>query len=93
MYNPTHPGILFRRQHLEPLNVTVTEAAKRLRVSRKSLSEFLNARTRLSLAMARRLAAALPATDVAFWLRLQLQYDVAHANRIRLPKIKPFNAA
>jgi addiction module HigA family antidote len=93
MFNPTHPGVLVRREHLEPLGISVTEAARRMRMSRKSLSEFLNGRTRLSLPMARRLGAAFPQTDAAFWLRVQLQYDVAHANRIRLPKIKPFNAA
>ena len=93
MHRPTHPGLLFRRQFLEPLGVSVTEAAKRLRISRKSLSEFLNAKTRLSLPMAKRLAAAFPKTDAEFWLRIQLQYDVAHAGRIRVPRIEPFNAA
>ena len=93
MKRPTHPGVLVKRQFLEPLGLSVTEAARRLHMSRKALSEFLNGRTRLSLAMAKRLAQALPQTDVAFWLRLQLQYDLAEAEQLRVPKIRPFPAA
>ena len=93
MRYPTHPGVLVRRQFLEPLGLSVTEAARRLRMSRKALSEFLNGRSRLSLAMAKRLAQALPKTDVAYWLRLQLQHDLAQAHHIQVPKIRPFPAA
>ena len=93
MKNPTHPGVLFRRQYLDPLGVSVTEAAKRLRMSRKALSQFLNGRARLSLAMAKRLAQAMPGTDVAFWLRVQLQHDLAASERVKVPRIKPFTAA
>jgi addiction module HigA family antidote len=93
MHNPTHPGVLFRRQHLEPLGISITEAAKRFGMSRKALSQFLNGRTRLSLPMAKRLAQAMPGSDIGFWLRLQLQYDLAHAERIKIPRIKPFRAA
>lgn len=93
MHNPTHPGVLFRRQHLEPLGISVTEAAKRLRMSRKALSQFLNGHARLSLAMAKRLVQAMPGSGIGFWLRLQLQYDLAQAKRVKVPRIKPFTAA
>ena len=93
MRYPTHPGVLVRRQFLEPLGLSVTEAARRLRMSRKALSQFLNGRARLSLVMAKRLAQAMPRTDVAFWLRVQLQHDLAASEWIKVPRIKPFPAA
>ena len=42
MYDPPHPGAFIRRQCLEPLGLTVTEAAKGLAVSRNTLSLLLN---------------------------------------------------
>ena len=42
MHNPPHPGMVFRRLYLDPLELTVTETAKRLGVTRKALSELVN---------------------------------------------------
>jgi antitoxin HigA-1 len=42
MYSPPHPGEIVREECLEPLGLTVTEAATGLGVSRKALSELLN---------------------------------------------------
>ena len=41
MHDPPHPGAFIRRQCLEPLDLTVTEAAKGLAVSRNTLSMLL----------------------------------------------------
>jgi len=46
MYNPPHPGEILKTLCLEPLNLTVTDAAKALGVSRKTLSSILNGRIR-----------------------------------------------
>ena len=48
MHNPPHPGEVVRRQCLEPLGLTVTEAAKGLGVSRNTLSMLLNGRLKIS---------------------------------------------
>ena len=51
MHDPPHPGTFIRRQCLEPLGLTVTEAAKGLAVSRNTLSMLLNGRLGISPAV------------------------------------------
>jgi addiction module HigA family antidote len=75
MHDPPHPGEILREGYLEPLHLSVTEAARALGVSRTALSQFLNGHARLSPDMARRLAAAFR-TSVEFWLNLQHNRDV-----------------
>jgi addiction module HigA family antidote len=58
MRNPPHPGGIVRRQCLEPLGLSVTEAARGLGVTRQALSELVNQRTGLSVEMAIRLSKA-----------------------------------
>lgn len=41
MHSPPHPGEIIRALCLEPLGVTVTQAAEALGVSRKTLSAIL----------------------------------------------------
>ena len=48
MHNPPHPGEVIREFCIEPLGLTVTEAAKGLGVSRKTLSALLNGRFGIS---------------------------------------------
>jgi antitoxin HigA-1 len=85
MHNPPHPGEVLRQLCLEPLNLTVTETARSLGVSRKALSSILNGRTGISPEMAVRLSIAFN-TSAESWLNQQLQYDLWHAekNRARL---------
>ena len=82
MHNPPHPGEVLRTLCLEPLNVTVTEAARSLGVSRKTLSAILNGRAGISPEMAVRLSIAFD-TSAESWLNQQLQYDLWHAERHR----------
>ena len=82
MYNPAHPGAVLREYF--PEGMSVTEAAKRLKISRQSLSAVLNGRAGVSADMALRLAAAL-GTNADFWLRMQMQYDLWQAKQ-RAPK-------
>ncbi len=80
MTNPPHPGLSVRYDCLEPLGLTVTEAAKRLGVSRKQLSDIVNGRSGISPVMAIRLDKAFGGGADA-WYRLQAAYDLARAKR------------
>jgi addiction module HigA family antidote len=82
MHNPPHPGEVLKALCLEPLNLTITEAAKSLGVSRKTLSAILNGRAGISPEMAVRLSIAFDTTAES-WLNQQLQYDLWHAERNR----------
>ncbi len=58
MHNPPHPGEIIKELCLEPLGLSVTDAAKGLGVARKALSELLNGHTGVSPEMAIRLEQA-----------------------------------
>lgn len=75
---PPHPGLSVRHDCLEPLGLNVTEAAKKLGVSRKQLSDIVNCRSGLSAEMAIRLDKAFGG-GAETWLRLQAAYDLAQA--------------
>ncbi len=80
MHNPPHPGEILKTLCLEPLGLTVTDAARSLGVSRKTLSATLNGRAGISPEMAVRLSIAFD-TSAESWLNQQLQYDLWHAER------------
>jgi addiction module HigA family antidote len=82
MHNPPHPGKIIKSLCLEPLGVTVTDAAKALGVSRKTLSANLNGRAGVSPEMAVRMSIAF-GTSAESWLNQQTQYDLWHAERRR----------
>jgi addiction module HigA family antidote len=82
MHNPPHPGEVLRALCLEPLGLTVTQAAVALGVSRKTLSAILNGRAGISPEMAIRLSLAFN-TSSESWLNQQLQYDLWQAERNR----------
>ena len=82
MHDPPHPGAFIRRQCLEPLRLTVTEAAKGLSVPRSTLSMLLNGRIGISPEMAIRLSQAFGGSPES-WLQQQLQYDLWHAHQDR----------
>ncbi len=84
MHDPPHPGAFIRRQCLEPLGLTVTEAAKGLAVSRNTLSMLLNGRLGISPEMAIRLSEAFGGSPES-WLTQQMQYDLWHAKQGRAP--------
>ena len=92
MKNPPHPGLSVRHDCLEPLGLNVTEAAKRLGVSRKQLSDIVNCHAGISPEMAIRLDKAFGG-GADTWLRLQVAYDLAkvmkHANEIKVERLSP----
>jgi addiction module HigA family antidote len=77
---PTHPGEVFREDVLIPLRLTVTEAAKRLRVSRKALSTLLNCKSSMTPEMAVRIGKATKTTPQS-WLYMQAKYDLWKADQ------------
>lgn len=82
MHNPPHPGEVLRKLCLEPLGLNVTQAARALGVSRKTLSAILNGRAGISPEMAVRLSIAFDTTSES-WLNQQVQYDLSRAERRR----------
>ena len=80
MYDPPHPGEIVREDCLKALDLTVTEAAKGLGVTRKTLSSILNGRSGITAEMALRLSQAFGSTP-EHWLQMQLAYDLWQAKR------------
>ena len=79
MMNPNHPGDMIR-DCLDELGVNVTEGAAALGVSRAALSRVLNRKAAVSAEMAVRLEKAIGST-AGFWLRLQLNNDLAQVQK------------
>jgi antitoxin HigA-1 len=78
MHSPPHPGRIVKQECLQPLGLTVTEAAKVLGVSRFTLSQLVNGSRGISAEMAIRLAKAFGSRPEV-WAGLQMQYDLAKA--------------
>jgi addiction module HigA family antidote len=75
MHNPPHPGEVLRELCIEPLGLSITEAAEALGITRKTLSAILNGRSGISPEMAVRLSLAF-STSSESWLNQQSQYDL-----------------
>ena len=92
MKNPPHPGLSVRHDCLEPLGLSVSEAARKLGVSRKQLSEIVNCRAGISPEMAIRLDKAFGG-GAETWYRLQSAYALAQAmqkaDRINVERLSP----
>ena len=82
MYNPPHPGEVLNELCLKPVGVSITEAAKALGVSRKTLSAIINGRSGISPEMSIRLSIAFE-TSAESWLHQQSQYDLWQAEQHR----------
>ena len=67
MHNPPHPGEVLKELCIEPLGLSITDAAEGLGVSRKTLSAILNGRAGISPEMAIRLSLAFD-TSAESWL-------------------------
>lgn len=87
---PPHPGGIVLRECIEPLNLTITEAARALNVTRNTLSELVNEKRGISPEMAVRLAQVFGGSAET-WLRMQVAYDLAHVqrDRIKLKRMEP----
>src|SRR5580693_7631798 len=72
---PVHPGIVLKGLYLEPMEINITQAANRLGVARKTLSELVNGRVGVSAEMAIRLSKGLNTTP-QLWMNMQQGYDL-----------------
>jgi addiction module HigA family antidote len=88
MKNPPHPGGFVRDECIEPLGLTITQAAEALGVTRVTLSELVNGRRGISPEMAVRLSKAFGGSAES-WLVQQAQYDLAQvkAERIKVKRV------
>lgn len=80
MKNPPHPGETVRYDCLEPLELTVTEGAKALGVTRQALNNLVNGKSGISTEMAIRLSKAFGSSPET-WLKMQIDYDLAQARQ------------
>ncbi len=80
MKNPPHPGRIVRRECLDPLGLTVKEAAERLGIKRQTLNNLVNGKAGISPEMSIRLSKAFGSSPEV-WLGLQMEYDLAQANK------------
>ena len=85
MKNPPHPGELVRYDCIDPLGLSITDAAKALNVSRQTLNNLVNKKSGISPEMAVRLSKVFNGSP-EFWMRLQLNFDLAQIER-DAPKI------
>jgi addiction module HigA family antidote len=89
IFNPAHPGEVLRDYLGE---ITVSDAAHRLGVTRAHLSRILNGRASITAPMSLRLSVAL-GTSPDFWLKMQVQRDLWLARKAGLPKVRRFPQA
>jgi len=87
---PTHPGTFVKHEVIEPLGLSVTDAARVLGVTRAALSAVLNERSSLSPEMALRIERAF-GISMDTLLRMQLSVDIAETrHRIRELGVEPY---
>jgi len=85
MHNPPHPGEVLREWLTD---ISVTDAAKHLGVTRVALSRVLNGAAAVSADMDLRLSKALGTTP-GTWYSMQAQYDMWQAQRRFRAKVQP----
>ena len=82
MHNPAHPGEVLKELWLEPMGITVTDAAERLRVARKTVSKIVNAHGSITPEMAIRIEIVFGSTAET-WLNMQAAYDIWQMRNLR----------
>ena len=96
MKNPVHPGRIVRQDCLEPLGLSVTDAAKALGVTRQALNNVVNEKSAISPEMAIRLSKAFGSTPDT-WVKMQAAFDLAVAlrseSKIHVERYEPLPAA
>ena len=86
---PVHPGNIFLHDVLIPLNITVTDAARMMGITRKALSELVNEKSACTVQMALRIA-KVTRTNAESWLAMQVKLDLWKARQIKLSSLKEF---
>jgi addiction module HigA family antidote len=92
MFNPAHPGEVLKELVLDSLELTITDVAKHLDVSRKTLSKVLNAKGSITPEMAVRLELAFGKPSADHWLRLQNAHDLWQTRKEKSSlNVSPYN--
>jgi len=84
---PTHPGEMLLKEFLQPLGLTQRDLAKALGVSFQRVNELVNRRRGVTSDTALRLSRFF-GNSAAFWLNLQLGWDLFHAERAEAGKLQ-----
>ena len=82
MHNPAHPGEVLKELWLEPMGITITDAAERLRVARKTVSKIVNGHGSITPEMALRIEIVFGSTAET-WLNMQAAYDIWQMRNLR----------
>ena len=90
MHNPPHPGTTLKLLYLDGVGLSVTQAAERLGISRKTLSQIVNGHAGISPQMAIWLSQAFPNTTPQLWLTMQQRYDLWQAEQKNTHTVEPF---
>jgi addiction module HigA family antidote len=80
MKKPLHPGRIVRQECIDPLGLTVKEAARGLGVTRQTLNNVVNEKAAISPEMAIRLSKAFGSSPEV-WLGMHMEYDLAEAEK------------
>lgn len=94
MHNPPHPGKVLKKMYMEPLSISVNQAAETLKVARKHVSYIINEHKPIKAEMALRIAKMLN-TSPELWAGMQQAYDIYHAkedHKELLASIVPISA-
>ncbi|MBC8109527.1 MAG: HigA family addiction module antidote protein [Verrucomicrobia bacterium] len=78
--NPVHPGVILKEEYLVPLKLTIIEVSEGLGISRKHLSNILNAHVSITPEIALRISKAFR-TSPELWLNMQRNYDLREAEK------------
>jgi len=87
MKKPVHPGIVFRDAYMQPLNISVKDAAQILGISVKHLSNIVNAKVGITADMAARIS-MMTKTSAKLWLGMQNSYDLSQLDMDKYQDIK-----
>ena len=82
MHKPAHPGEVLKELWLEPLGLTLTQAAVRLGVTRKTVSKIINGHGAITPEMALRLEIVF-GTSAQAWMNMQTAYDLSQLSLLR----------
>jgi addiction module HigA family antidote len=76
MYNPAHPGEIFKELMLEPLGLSINEVADHLGVDSNLLTKIIKGKVTITPEIALRFEMTFGKPNAAHWLRLQNAYDL-----------------
>jgi addiction module HigA family antidote len=79
MHEPVHPGLILGKDILKEMDITITEGASRLGISRKTLSLVVNGKARIQADLAVKLEMVFNTPSAEQWLRMQSAYDLYYA--------------